>query len=173
MASYGIDSYGGKWMHVSHDSLGLTTFYLHFDQFNQDLITRYNRGETVRVSTNTLLGTMGASGLATGPHLHFEIRKGEEKLDPKTTLNGVCKGTGPENVGEEDNGYPDLMKKALKLDNWYESLIDLIFDSPNMDEEWERLSNEEKDQFLEFLESDNQGQSIFFEEFREKIKINN
>lgn len=69
-----------------------------------------------------------------------------------------------------ENKYPELMKKALKLDNWYESLIDLIFNSPNVDEEWERLSDEEQNQFISFLESDTQGQVISFDEFREKIK---
>jgi len=32
------------------------------------------------------IGRIGATGLATGPHLHFEVKKGSEALDPETLL---------------------------------------------------------------------------------------
>jgi murein DD-endopeptidase MepM/ murein hydrolase activator NlpD len=29
---------------------------------------------------------MGSSGRSTGPHLHFEVRKGNERVDPRKFL---------------------------------------------------------------------------------------
>ena len=39
-----------------------------------------------RVSENTILGTLGSSGLATGPHLHWEIRVGGVPVSPDSFI---------------------------------------------------------------------------------------
>jgi murein DD-endopeptidase MepM/ murein hydrolase activator NlpD len=41
-------------------------------------------GDMVEQGTN--IGTLGATGLATGPHLHWELRFGTEALDPEYFL---------------------------------------------------------------------------------------
>ena len=43
------------------------------------------------VKRNQTIGTIGSSGRATGPHLHYEILKDGETLDPKTMLVGLVK----------------------------------------------------------------------------------
>jgi murein DD-endopeptidase MepM/ murein hydrolase activator NlpD len=54
--------------------------------------TRYAHMETVLVKAgdvvdkNQLIGTMGSTGRSTGPHLHFEVIKGEQRLDPQAYL---------------------------------------------------------------------------------------
>ncbi|MFW5771322.1 MAG: M23 family metallopeptidase [Spirochaetota bacterium] len=56
----------------------LVSYYGHLDK-------RYaKKGD--RVTRGDVIGTVGATGRATGPHLHFEIRKGEKTLDPDSFL---------------------------------------------------------------------------------------
>ena len=33
------------------------------------------------------IGEVGSTGRATGPHLHFEIRKGEKSINPELVMN--------------------------------------------------------------------------------------
>ena len=53
---------------------GVYSLYYHLDSIEVD--------EGVIVNTGTLLGLSGATGLATGPHLHWEIRVSGENTDP-------------------------------------------------------------------------------------------
>jgi murein DD-endopeptidase MepM/ murein hydrolase activator NlpD len=73
-ASEGEDE--GPWGHhvqIDHGD-GWTTFYAHLD--------RVEVREGQRVRQGQRLGTAGATGLATGPHLHFEIREDGSRRDP-------------------------------------------------------------------------------------------
>ena len=42
-----------------------------------------------KVKAGDIVGYSGNSGSSTGPHLHFEVRKGGNKLDPMTYLSGA------------------------------------------------------------------------------------
>jgi murein DD-endopeptidase MepM/ murein hydrolase activator NlpD len=67
----------GKLVVVRH-RLGYTTWYAHLS-----LITTFV-GE--KVTGGTRLGFVGSTGNATGPHLHFELRKNATPIDPMPYL---------------------------------------------------------------------------------------
>jgi murein DD-endopeptidase MepM/ murein hydrolase activator NlpD len=78
-ASRKIHGYGN--MIVVKHADGLATVYAH----NKKNLVK--RGE--HVTQGQLLAYVGATGKATGPHLHFEIRKGELPQDPLLYLPQV------------------------------------------------------------------------------------
>ena len=63
----------GKLVVVRHE-LGYYTFYGHLME------TAVAAGDNVE--TGQILGRVGTTGRTTGPHLHFEIRRGAKQLDP-------------------------------------------------------------------------------------------
>ena len=70
---------------VVRHRLGYTTWYAHLDS-----ITTWV-GE--RVSGGTRLGYVGATGNATGPHLHWEVRLWGNPIDPAPYLLATTAGT--------------------------------------------------------------------------------
>lgn len=73
----GEDGRSGKYVTLSHDD-GYETFYCHCSE------TLVTEGTVVRAGE--AVAKVGATGWATGPHLHFEIRKNGTKLDPLQIL---------------------------------------------------------------------------------------
>lgn len=67
----------GKVVEVSHGN-GLITRYAHLSA------QLAHKGQTV--STGTPIAKVGSTGRSTGPHLHFEVRRGDNALDPKPFL---------------------------------------------------------------------------------------
>ena len=57
---------------------GVRSLYAHLSAF------AVHRGATV--ATGTRLGLVGATGDASGPHLHFEVRLRGAAVDPRTAL---------------------------------------------------------------------------------------
>jgi len=63
----------GKLVIIDHEN-GYTTYYAHNDTITVKKGQRVARGETI--------GTAGTTGKATGPHLHFEVRKNGVPVNP-------------------------------------------------------------------------------------------
>ena len=63
----------GNYIVIDHD-YGFSTKYAHFERLYVD------EGDTV--TQGQVIGTMGSTGLSTGPHLHYEVRIGSEVVDP-------------------------------------------------------------------------------------------
>jgi murein DD-endopeptidase MepM/ murein hydrolase activator NlpD len=71
-SSHKIKGYGNMIV-IKHDD-GMATVYAH----NRKNLVK--RGD--HVTQGQIVGFVGATGKATGPHLHFEVRKGELPQDP-------------------------------------------------------------------------------------------
>ncbi len=67
----------GKQVEVQHDG-HVSTRYSHLDSL------LVQQGDVVK--RGDLIGLVGQTGVATGPHLHFEIRKDGEALDPEFVM---------------------------------------------------------------------------------------
>jgi murein DD-endopeptidase MepM/ murein hydrolase activator NlpD len=65
----------GNLIVLRHDN-GLETFYMHLSKFAKGL----HPGQ--RVEAKTVIGYVGTTGLSTGPHLHFGVKKDGAYVDP-------------------------------------------------------------------------------------------
>ncbi len=63
----------GKLVTIEHRG-GLVTLYGHLSEI------RVNLGE--KLKAGSIIGRVGSTGAATGPHLHFEIRRNGKPMDP-------------------------------------------------------------------------------------------
>jgi murein DD-endopeptidase MepM/ murein hydrolase activator NlpD len=70
----------GNLVVVKHDN-GYTSHYGHCDKI------RVRPGQ--RVKAGEFIATVGSTGRVTGPHLHFEIRRNGEALDPERLFPGL------------------------------------------------------------------------------------
>jgi murein DD-endopeptidase MepM/ murein hydrolase activator NlpD len=65
----------GKTVEIQHDST-YTTRYAHLDRFAEGV-----RNGTA-ITKGQIIGYVGSTGRATGPHLHFELYKDQQYIDP-------------------------------------------------------------------------------------------
>jgi murein DD-endopeptidase MepM/ murein hydrolase activator NlpD len=78
----GYDSDGfGNYVKVLHDD-GYTSYYGH--------LSSKGVPEGASIKAGQVIGLSGNSGNSTGPHLHFEVRRGESKVDPLGYLSGAA-----------------------------------------------------------------------------------
>jgi len=74
----GEDSRSGKYLYLTHSD-GSETLYCHCSKILAEEGAVIRQGETIAL--------VGSTGWSTGPHLHFEIHKNGERLDPLPYLN--------------------------------------------------------------------------------------
>ena len=87
----------GNYIIIQHNR-GFFTRYAHLASF------RVYKGQ--KVEQGQVIGTMGNTGLTTGPHLHYEIHLGTDVIDPIQFLNlranaSVTATATPGNVGSD------------------------------------------------------------------------
>jgi hypothetical protein len=63
----------GKLVMLEHEE-GYTTFYAHLDEIEVEI--------GAKVTVNQVIGKVGNTGQSTGPHLHYEVRKNGEHVNP-------------------------------------------------------------------------------------------
>ena len=65
----------GRYVRIKHSS-GYSTAYAHMSQFGR------NTKVGARVSQGEIIGYVGATGMATGPHLHYEVLLNDKQINP-------------------------------------------------------------------------------------------
>jgi murein DD-endopeptidase MepM/ murein hydrolase activator NlpD len=80
VGSAGWDGGFGNKIDVDHEN-GYHTWYAHLSRFAVTAGTHVRKGE--------IIGFVGATGEATGPHLHYQIMLGGQAIDPAPYLDGV------------------------------------------------------------------------------------
>ena len=63
----------GNQVKIDH-GFGYKTFYAHLDKY---IVRKYQK-----VKRGDLIGYVGTSGTSTAPHLHYEVVKGNRKVNP-------------------------------------------------------------------------------------------
>lgn len=92
---------------LQHPS-GVTTLYGHLSGFAK--ATREGR----RISQGDVIGFVGATGLATAPHLHYEYRINGRHMNPRTVR--LPDATTPIDAGERDNFLRAAAPLITRLD---------------------------------------------------------
>jgi murein DD-endopeptidase MepM/ murein hydrolase activator NlpD len=109
--SFDADGFG-TYAKIRTDS-GEELFYGHMD--------RKLHSGGARVKAGDLIGYSGNTGNSTGPHLHFEVRKNGNKIDPSMYLSGAGSASLTDNAIP-----PSAAGSGLRLSS---NLTGLIFDS--------------------------------------------
>lgn len=71
---------GYGWHVITDHEDGLTSLYAHMSEI------KVEQGQTI--SKDDVIGLVGSTGRSTGPHLHFEVKRGTTYVDPMTLLQG-------------------------------------------------------------------------------------
>ncbi|MEA3446918.1 MAG: peptidoglycan DD-metalloendopeptidase family protein [Bacteroidota bacterium] len=84
----------GYYIKVKHNSV-YTTVYMHMSRYG-----KYQTGQ--RVKQGDIIGYVGSTGLSTGPHLHFEVHKHGQQINP-LTLESPPADPVPDSLMDEFN----------------------------------------------------------------------
>ncbi len=94
---------GGRTVKIRHAS-GYETAYLHLSSFGPGIRAG------VHVSQGQLIGRVGSTGLATGPHLHYELKKNGAHVNPAAEHRKLPPG---EPVRESDRDEFDKVRDGV------------------------------------------------------------
>jgi murein DD-endopeptidase MepM/ murein hydrolase activator NlpD len=95
----------GRYVRLRHDGTGYGTAYAHLSRIAPGL----GRGRRVRQGEE--IGRVGSTGLATGPHLHYEVLKGGAQVDP-LGLDEEVAASGGRLAGEELRRFARLRRQV-------------------------------------------------------------
>lgn len=102
VAHAGWEGSFGNQVELVHGA-GLSTTYSHMEKVGVAPGTMVRKGQVI--------GWVGATGLATGPHLHFELHRNGEAINPAS----VRFTAGPQLKGRDLAGYQKRLRAILSL----------------------------------------------------------
>ncbi|WP_167605175.1 M23 family metallopeptidase [Maribellus sediminis] len=109
---------GGNYVKIKHNSV-YTTTYMHLSGFGKGVSTG------ARVKQGQVIGYVGATGIATGPHLDFRVQKNGSYVDPLTVKAPPVEPVKEENM-ERYVVLRDSMMNELQKIKWAEDLDVLV-----------------------------------------------
>ncbi|MFZ5518382.1 MAG: M23 family metallopeptidase [Candidatus Zhuqueibacterota bacterium] len=107
----GYDRSIGNFVKIRHKNARFITLYGHLSRFQEGIY------EGIRVNQKDIIGYVGKTGLATGPHLHYAFYDNGRPIDPlkiKNTSGDPVLEVNTENFALEKN---EVMEKLQYLDN--------------------------------------------------------
>lgn len=133
--SDGVVSYAGrhgghgKYVRIEHGG-GLGSGYAHMSSIAVEPGTHVRAGQVI--------GYVGSTGLSTGPHLHFEVYRGDRKIDP-LSVRFIAR---PQVSGEELTRFKARLKalKAVTVGKALGKLVPVRVAPVDQDREIDRLA---------------------------------
>jgi len=113
----GYTNGNGNFIEIRHTN-GYSTLYLHMSKFAKGL----KKGK--RVDQGQVIGYVGATGLATGPHLCFRMRKNGVPINPNKVKIPSAPSVSSENLNQF-HSLADQMLARLKDDKIFQANLDL------------------------------------------------
>ncbi len=101
---------GGYYLKIKHNTM-YTTTYMHLSKYGKGMATG------VRVKQGQVIGYVGSTGIATGPHLDFRISKNGQMVDPLSVKAPPVDSLKSENIPEYTI-LKDSMILELQKINW-------------------------------------------------------
>ena len=104
---------GGNFVKIRHNSV-YTTTYMHLSKFAAGIKAG------IRVKQGEVIGYVGATGLASGPHLDFRVYMGGTAVDPLTIKSPPAEPVKPANLAKfntlRDSVLRQLIAKPIPVD---------------------------------------------------------
>ncbi|MFN8062270.1 MAG: M23 family metallopeptidase [Vicinamibacterales bacterium] len=100
----GFNSSGGNTVHLRHAG-GLETYYLHLSSISSDVRAG------AHVSQGEIIGKVGATGLATGPHLDYRLKKNGQFVNP--VLEHANMPPGPPIPAGQQRAFARVRDRAI------------------------------------------------------------
>ena len=100
---------GGNYIKIKHNSV-YTTTYMHLSGYGKGVHTG------ARVKQGQVIGYVGATGLATGPHLDFRVAKNGTLVDPLKVKAPPVEPVKEENMARYIVAKDSLMNELQKID---------------------------------------------------------
>ena len=100
---------GGNYVKIKHNSV-YTTTYMHMSAFGKGIHTG------ARVKQGQIVGYVGATGLATGPHLDFRVAKNGTYVDPLKVKAPPVEPVKEENMQRYVTVKDSLMNELHKIE---------------------------------------------------------
>lgn len=104
---------------------GLTTLYGHLSEIAVAV------GDLVSVGQK--IGEVGSTGNSTGPHLHFEVTKDGQLIDPSEILNGSSVSTASEDLTKSTEALTTSMAEITDLSDSIKTAMGSVSDQAPQD----------------------------------------